>query len=94
MKRFLTGAATIAAAAVLAAPAMAASPSQEECENSGGTFERHRGEVTCVHTEYGKNPKFTDTETTTGRGNISNKQETSQECDGTGSGKCPPGQFD
>ena len=41
----------------------------------------------------GRNPKFTDTVTTSGRGNISNKAQTSDVCGGTGGGKCPPGQF-
>jgi len=76
-----------------AAPAFAASPSQEQCEASGGQFDRVNGKVVCVKTEEGKNPKFTDTTTTTGQGNISNKQQQSEECGGTGSGKCPPGQF-
>jgi hypothetical protein len=73
--------------------AFAASPSQEECEAAGGTFDRSGGQVSCVIVEEGKNPKFTEEETTTGQGNISNKQEQTNECGGTGSGKCPPGQF-
>ena len=78
----------------LAVPAaFAASPSQEQCEAQGGDFQRTNGQVECVIVEEGKNPKFTDTETTTGQGNISNKQEQTDECGGTGSGKCPPGQF-
>jgi hypothetical protein len=77
----------------LAVPAFAASPSQEQCEAQGGTFTKSGGQVQCVIVEEGKNPKFTDTETTTGQGNISNKQQQSDECAGTGSEKCPPGQF-
>jgi hypothetical protein len=77
----------------LAVPAFAVSPSQAQCEAQGGEFMRTNGQVECVIVEEGKNPKFTDTETTTGQGNISNKQQRSQECAGTGSGKCPPGQF-
>ncbi len=76
-----------------AVPAFAVSPSQEECEAQGGTFTRVKGEVQCVIVEEGKNPKFTEEETTTGQGNISNKEATTTECEGTGSGKCPPGQF-
>ena len=76
-----------------AAPAFAQSPSQRECEAAGGTFTRSGGQVQCVIVEEGKNPKFTETETTTGQGNISNKQQRQEECAGTGSGKCPPGQF-
>jgi hypothetical protein len=77
----------------LAVPAFAVSPSQSECEAQGGTFTRSGGQVQCVIVEEGKNPKFTDTETTTGQGNIGNKQEQEQACEPTGSGKCPPGQF-
>ena len=78
----------------LAVPAaFAVSPSQAECEAQGGTFTRSGGQVQCVIVEEGKNPKFTDTETTTGQGNIGNKQEQEQACEPTGSGKCPPGQF-
>ena len=77
----------------LAAPAFAASPSERQCDAAGGTFTKSGGQVQCVIVEEGKNSKFTDTETTTGQGNISNKQQQSNECGGTGSGKCPPGQF-
>jgi hypothetical protein len=73
--------------------ASAQSPSQRECEAAGGTFSRDRGEVSCVVTEEGKNDRFEREETTTGRGNINNKTEQTEECTGTGSGKCPPGQF-
>ena len=78
---------------VLAAPAFAVPPSQEECEAQGGTFTKERGEVQCVIVEEGKNPKFTEEETTSGQGNIGNKQEQDTDCKPTGSGKCPPGQF-
>ena len=49
----------------------------------GGTFDPQQGQVSCVVTteEEGKNPKFTEetATTTTGQGNISNKQEQQQE---------------
>ena len=83
----------IGLAAGIAAPAFALSPSEQECLEAGGTPDRERGTVSCTFVEEGKNPKFTETEETTGQGNIDNKTETSTECDGTGSGKCPPGQF-
>jgi hypothetical protein len=83
----------LAAGALAAAPAFGAPPSQEECEAMGGTFTKERGQVQCVIVEEGKNPKFTSEETTTGQGNIGNKQQKSTECGGTGSQKCPPGQF-
>jgi len=85
--------ATTASFAIAPSAAWAVSPSQEQCEAQGGTFTRTGGEVQCITVEEGKNPKFTDTETTTGQGNISNKQQRSQECAPTGSEKCPPGQF-
>ena len=78
----------------MALPAFAASPSQRECEAQGGTFTRSGGEVRCVIVEEGKNPKFQEEQTTTGRGNINNKQQQSTECDRPGqTEKCPPGQF-
>ena len=77
----------------LAAPAFAISPSEQACLDAGGQFDRIQGQVICVVTETGKNPKFTDTNATTGQGNTGNKTETSDVCGGTGSGKCPPGQF-
>ena len=83
----------VAALTITSAGAFAASPSERQCEASGGTFSRDGGQVQCIQTEEGKNPKFTDTTTTSGQGNISNKQQRSEECAGTGSGKCPPGQF-
>ena len=85
----------LAATAMMAfsAPAMAASPSEEECAAQGGTFTKEKGQVQCVVVEEGKNERFTDETTTSGQGNIDNKQEEDQACEPTGSGKCPPGQF-
>jgi hypothetical protein len=97
VKRILLvlGVALVMAAMVVATaiPVFAVSPSQEECEAQGGTFDRDQGQVECVVVEEGKNPKFTEETTTTGQGNIENKQEEQQACEPTGSGKCPPGQF-
>jgi hypothetical protein len=77
----------------LAVPAFAASPSQTQCEGSGGTFSSQNGTKTCTTTTEGKNTKFTDTNVTSGQGNTGNKTQTSDTCGGTGSAKCPPGQF-
>jgi hypothetical protein len=86
--------AALFAMSVLVPAAFAVSPSQAQCEAQGGEFQRTGGgQVECVIVEEGKNPKFTETETTTGQGNISNKQEQNEACEPTGSGKCPPGQF-
>jgi hypothetical protein len=93
MRRLVVIAAVTAAAALAAGSAGAASPSQEQCEAQGGMFDRQQGQVQCVIVEEGKNDKFTEETTTTGQGNTGNKTERSSECGGTGSGKCPPGQF-
>jgi len=90
MTRVLSLAILASAASFAIAPpaAWAVSPSQEQCEAQGGTFTRDGGQVRC--TEEGKNPKFTST--TSGQGNIGNKTR-GPDCEGTGSNKCPPGQF-
>lgn len=93
MRRLVVIAAITAAAALAAGPAGAASPSQEQCEAQGGTFDRVQGQVECVIVVEGKNPHFEAETTTTGQGNTANKTEHSKECEGTGSDKCPPGQF-
>ena len=96
MKRLIALLAGVMATAVLAlgaGTAGAVSPSERECEAAGGTFDRTGGQVECVIVEEGKNPRFTEETTTTGQGNIENKQEEEQACEPTGSGKCPPGQF-
>jgi hypothetical protein len=93
IKRMTMFVATAFFALAMAVPAFAVSPSQEQCEAQGGTFDRQQGQVSCVIVEEGKNPKFTEETETTGQGNIGNKQETTTECEGTGSDKCPPGQF-
>jgi hypothetical protein len=63
----------------------AVSPSEEECIASGGTFVREQGVVVCVEEEnVGKSENSaTTTNTTSGQGNIENKQQT--ECSGPGS---------
>jgi hypothetical protein len=48
----------------------AAFPSQRECEAQGVMFTKSGGQVQCVIVEKGKNPKFTDTGTTTGQGTL------------------------
>ena len=79
----------------LALPAFAVSPSQTACEADGGTFLRSGGEVSCTYVVVGKNKKFTDTSTQESNGTLNNDPQysESQACGGTGSGKCPPGQF-
>ena len=84
----LLGTALLAAMMMVAtaAPAFAASPSQRACEADGGTFTKSGGQVQCVQPGKNENqPKFQ--QTTTGQGNINNKQE--QQC----GDPCPPGQF-
>ena len=93
-RRITMWAVTALLVVALAAPAaFAASPSQTQCEASGGTFSSENGTKTCTTTTEGKNDKFTDTNVTSGQGNTGNKTQTSDTCGGTGSAKCPPGQF-
>ena len=96
----LLGTALLAAMMMVATavPAFAASPSERNCDAQGGTFDRQRGQVSCVteDTQSGKNenqPKFQKTTTTTdtGQGNLSNKEDTSSS--ETCNKPCPPGQF-
>src|SRR4028118_1151968 len=83
----------VAALTITSAGSCAVSPSRAQCEAEGGTFTRTQGEVKCVIVDEGKNPRFTETETSTGQGNAGNKPTRDTDCGGTGSGKCPPGQF-
>jgi hypothetical protein len=79
----------------LAVPAFAASPSETDCVASGGTFDRTGGEVSCTTVVEGKNKNFTDTNTQESNGTLNNDPQFSESdvCAGTGSAKCPPGQF-
>jgi len=97
MKRLLLASVFAAAPFLALGPtaALAVSPSQEQCEAQGGEFTREQGTVMCVKTTEetpGNAPEFSNarrvktTETTTGQGNISNKQEQETTCEG------PPGQ--
>ena len=95
----------VAALTVTSAGAFAVSPSQQACEDAGGTFTRTQGEVTCVITtvDEGKphpQDKFEEETTTTekSRGTLKNEPQEvivpdTSTCSDTGSGKCPPGQF-
>ncbi len=70
--------------------AQAISPSQQECENGGGTFTNFAGTKVCVFPEenVGNAPSHSNSQTTqetvSGQGNLHNKRE--EECLG------PPGQ--
>jgi hypothetical protein len=106
MKRIimmLTVATMMVVALSITAPlAFAASPSQQDCEDGGGTFDRTNGKVSCTNTTTttgDPNPKFSSTETTTttGQGNDSNKPtgpDKTSKCDDSNPGtSCPGGQF-
>jgi hypothetical protein len=67
--------------------------SERECEAAGGTFSRDGGQVTCVYVEEGRTDRFNKVVIVSGQGNLDNKTEQDEYCTGTGSGKCPPGQF-
>jgi hypothetical protein len=86
MRRVLLAAVTSLGLTIgLAAPAFAASPSQQQCEASGGTFERTNGDVTC--TTHVGNSDNSQTVDEGGQGNLSNKET----CSGPGNStaKCP-----
>jgi len=64
---------------------LAASPSQQSCEDSGGTFSRVNGDVQC--TTHVGNSDNSQTVDTGGKGNLQNKET----CSGPGNStaKCP-----
>ena len=87
----------VTALTVTSAGAFAAS-SEQECEDSGGTFTRTQGTASCeyppVITESkNDNPKFQKSSQTTetGQGNLDNKEEDTPT--NTCTKPCPPGQF-
>jgi hypothetical protein len=96
-RKMMMWAVTALLVVALSAPvALAASPSQTFCEDVlGGTFSRDGGEVSCITVVEGKNKNFTDTNTQESNGTLNNDPQFSESdvCAGTGSGKCPPGQF-
>jgi hypothetical protein len=82
-----------------ASVAFAASPSQQECEDAGGTFDRTQGEVTCTYPPVedpvgnsensgGKSQSTTTTEEESSNGTLNNRpqHEESEECTGPGNG--------
>lgn len=87
MKRRLFAAAFAALPLLALGPtaALAVSPSEQQCIDQGGAFDRVQGQVVCVAEEnVGNSPNSqTVTDTATGQGNIGNKQE--RQCSGPGS---------
>ena len=49
MKKMLVVMLALMALMAMAVPALAISPSQQECENSGGTWAKDGGNVSCTH---------------------------------------------
>jgi hypothetical protein len=90
----------VAALTVTSAGAFAASPSEQNCLDSGGTFDRTNGQVSCqttTTTTGDPNPKFSSTTTTdtTGQGNDGNKPTSgsTKKCNDSNPGSsCPSGQ--
>jgi hypothetical protein len=79
------------AAALMAAMMMVSVPSvafAAQCPG-GGQAENDRGTKTC--TTEGRNDRFTKEESV--KGSFQTNNTVTTECEGTGSGKCPPGQF-
>jgi hypothetical protein len=85
-------AATAALMAFTVAPAGAVSPSEQQCVNSGGTFTREKGTVSCTSsstTNTGASEKsqtITITEEESSKGTLKNEpqHEESSSCDGPG----------
>jgi hypothetical protein len=72
------------------AVALAASPSQQECQQMGGTLQNENGTKVCsvsstTNVGNSSNSQTTTTSTTTtGQGNLGNKTTTSSSCSGPG----------
>ena len=97
MKRALATTAIAVLCLTGAAPAFAASPSQTQCENSGGTFSRDGGTVSCVYPVVsdpvgnsersgGKSQTVDTQETESSNGTLNNKpkHEETSTCEGPG----------
>lgn len=105
MKYLVIGSAALASIAGASAPALAASPSQEQCENQGGTYSKENGTVSCTFTTVdpvgnsensgGKSQTVTTTEEESSQGTLKNRphHEEGSTCKGPGSGnstgQCP-----
>ena len=97
--------AAMAMVMAFSATALGASPSQAECEQAGGTFDRSQGEVSCTFVtsdpvgnseNSGGNSQTVDSEDTeSSNGTLNNqpKHAESSECTGPGNGggtaQCP-----
>ena len=104
MKHLVIGTATLAIVA-WAAPALAISPSEQECKDAGGTWEKVNGKVSCTFTTVdpvgnsensgGNSQTTTSTDTDSSNGTLNNdpQHEESSNCDGPGNGgstaQCP-----
>ena len=105
MKHLIIGTAALAFIAWASAPALAASPSQQECEDAGGTYAKQNGTVSCTFTTVdpvgnsensgGKSQTTTATDEESSQGTLNNAphHEESSSCKGPGSGRstgqCP-----
>jgi uncharacterized protein (DUF2147 family) len=92
----LAAAAALAATLGIGGASMAGADGHNErsCEANGGTWTNDQGTKTCAIAEEGKNDRFECTTTESGQGNLGNKPgPTTETEEGTGSGKCPPGQY-
>lgn len=88
-------------AVVLAAPtANAVSPSQQACEDAGGTFTRSGGQVSCIiedpvgNSENSGGHSQTTLDTESSNGTLNNKPKHEEDCtgpgnSGSGGGQCP-----
>jgi hypothetical protein len=98
MKRIilmLTVAAFMVAAMAVTAPLAFAAPPCPAGSDTDRAVSNGQGSFSCTTTTPSeKNDKFTKTQTTTTKGSSGpNEVAGPTTCQGTGSGKCPPGQF-
>lgn len=88
---------SVASMAIPTTPALAMSPSEQYCIDTGGTWSKDGGKVSCTYTtttNVGKSPNsqtVTDTNTESSNGTLNNnpKHAESSSCDGTGNTSSP-----
>jgi len=88
---------SVASMVVPTTPALAASPSEQYCKDTGGTWSKDGGKVSCTYTStdnVGKSSNSqtvttTDTESSNGTLNNNPKHGSSSDCDGTGNTSSP-----
>jgi hypothetical protein len=105
MRKLVSLLAAVAMTLVISAPVFAISPSEQECLDAGGTWDRTQGTVSCTfetsdpvgnsENSGGKSQTVDSEETESSNGTLNNKpkHQESSECTGPGNGgstaQCP-----